>query len=100
MKGIKESQGVNKAPIFTYCKVNSLAIEALALRAAYGHEKYKEGDEDWQNFTRVQDGDFEYSNAMFRHALGIGEDSEEEHLIAAAWNSVARLEIFLRAKKN
>jgi hypothetical protein len=98
-EGIKESQSVKKAPIFTYCKVNSLALEALAFRALYGHEKYKESDSDWQNFTRVPNAEEEYSNSMFRHALNIGEDeTEEQHLIASAWNAVSRLEIFLRNK--
>ena len=99
-EGVKESQSVSKAPIFTYCKVNSLALEALAFRALYGHEKYKETDQDWQNFTRVPNAEQEYGEALFRHALNIGEDeTEEQHLIASAWNAVARLEIFLRNKK-
>ena len=95
--GKKESQTVEKAPIFTYCKVNKNALEALALRALHGHKKYEIGD-DWENFTRVPNGDFEYSNSQFRHALEIGEDTEEEHLVSAAWNAVSRLEIYLRNK--
>lgn len=96
-KGIKESQSIEKSPIFTYCKVNKNALEALALRALYGHIKYKETDEDWQNFTRVTNASEEYANAEFRHALEIGgEEDEKEHLIASAWNAVARLEIYLR----
>ena len=71
------------------------AIEALSLRSLYGHEKYEKGD-DWENFSRVENGEFEYSNAQFRHALGIGEDSEKDHYIAEAWNAVAKLEIYLR----
>lgn len=100
--GIKETQTTVKAPIFTYCKVNKNALEALAFRALYGHEKYNKNgqDEDWQNFSRVPNGDFEYSNAEFRHALEIGQDeNEEQHLVASAWNSIARLEIYLRNKK-
>ena len=99
LQGIKESQAVKKAPIFTYCKVNRNAIEALSLRALYGHEKYEKGD-DWENFSRVPNGDFEYSNSLFRHALGIGEEDEETHLVASAWNAIARLEIYLRNKLN
>ena len=98
--GVKESQDVKKAPIFTYCKVNKNAIEALALRALYGHEKYKETDKDWQNFTRVPNALEEYGNASFRHALNIGEEDEETHLIAEAWNAVAKLEVYLREKGN
>lgn len=98
--GKKESQTVKKAPIFTFCKQMKSATEALALRSLYGHNKYKEYDKDWQNFSRVEDADFEYSNASFRHALGIGEDSEEDHYIATAWNAIARLEVYLREKNN
>ena len=98
--GIKETQNTVKAPIFTYCKVNKDALEALSLRALYGHEKYnKDGaDHDWKNFTRVPNADFEYSNAMFRHALGVGEDSEFDHLVSSAWNAIARLQIYLMDK--
>lgn len=101
LQGVKESQSVDKAPIFTYCKVNKNALEALAFRALYGHKKYNKNgeDEDWQNFTRVPNAEEEYANAEFRHALRIGgEETEEEHLVASAWNAVARLEIFLRNK--
>lgn len=93
--GKKESQTVKKAPIFTYCKQMKNAIEALSLRSLYGHEKYEKGD-DWENFSRVENGEFEYANASFRHALGIGEEDEKNHLIAEAWNAVAKLEIYLR----
>lgn len=96
--GKKESQTVEKAPIFTYCKQMKNAVEALALRSLYGHKRYEKGD-DWENFSRVENGEFEYSNAEFRHALGIGEDSDEEHYVASAWNAVARLELYLRNKK-
>ena len=100
LQGVKESQSVDKAPIFTYCKVNKNALEALSLRALYGHKKYKETDQDWQNFTRVPNALEEYANASFRHALGIGEEDEETHLVAEAWNAVAKLEVFLRDKLN
>ena len=100
LQGVKESQSVDKAPIFTYCKVNKNALEALSLRALYGHKKYKETDQDWQNFTRVPNALEEYGNAEFRHALNIGEEDEETHLIASAWNAVAKLEVFLRNKLN
>lgn len=98
LQGLKESQNVEKAPVFTYCKVNKNAIEALSLRALYGHKKYEE-ENDWENFSRVPNGDFEYANSLFRHALEIGGDEDEEqHLISAAWNAVARLEIYFRKK--
>jgi hypothetical protein len=98
IEGVKESQSVKKAPIFTYCKQMKNAIEQLAFRSEYGHNKYLEFDADWQNFSRVKNGDEEYGNAQFRHALGIGEDTELEHYVASAWDAVARLEIYLRNK--
>jgi len=95
-KGIKESQTVEKAPIFTYCKQMKNAIEQLALRSLMGHKRYEVGD-DWENFARVPNGDMEFANAEFRHALEIGgEETQLEHLVASAWNAVSRLEIHLR----
>ena len=96
--GKKESQTVKKAPIFTFCKQMKSAIEEMAFRTEYGHNKYIEFDADYNNFTRVDNGDEEYGNAQFRHALGIGDDSELEHYVASAWDAVARLEIYLRNK--
>jgi Domain of unknown function (DUF5664) len=97
-EGVKLSP--EKAPIFTYCNQFKNAIEQLALRSKYGHDKYKETDADWRNFARVPNADFEYSNAEFRHALGLGNDKESEldHLTAAAWNAVARLQIYIEKR--
>lgn len=93
--GRKDSK--EKAPIYTFCKQFKLAIEQLALRSKYGHEKYLEQDGDWQNFTRVDNPDYEYGNAEFRHALGLGDDEDElQHYVATAWNSIARLEMYLK----
>lgn len=97
-QGKKDSKTEKKPNIFTYCQVNKLAIIALAERMQLGHEKYEEGL-DYENFKRVENADFEYANAMFRHALGVGEDSELEHLVAQAWNSVARLQIYLEGNE-
>ena len=77
--GKKETQTVKKAPIFTFCKQMKNAVEKLALRSLYGHEKYEKGD-DWSNFARVPNADFEYSNSQFRHALEIGGEETEEDL--------------------
>ena len=96
--GKKESQTVKKAPIFTFCKQMKNAIEEMAFRTEYGHNKYIEFDADYDNFARVDNGDEEYGNAQFRHALGIGEDSELEHYVASAWNAIAKLELYLRNK--
>lgn len=95
--GVKYHAG--KAPIFTFCKQFKGAIEQLALRSLYGHEKYIEYDADWQNFARVPDGDETYANANFRHALEIGDDEDYlEHLKASAWSAIARLQCHLNEK--
>lgn len=95
MTGEKHSK--DKAPIYTFCLQFKNAIEQLALRSKYGHEKYLEQDKDWLNFTRMEDPDYEYGNAQFRHALGIGDDEDElQHKVAEAWNSIAKLEMFLQ----
>jgi len=75
------------------------AIEQLALRTEYGHNKYLQHDADYNNFARVPNGDEEYGNAVFRHALGLGDDSELDHYVASAWDAIARLEIYLRKEK-
>lgn len=87
----------DKAPVLTYCRQFSLAIEQLALRSKKGHQKYIDTDADWQNFSRIENPNFEYGNAMLRHAMGIGDDEDElGHYAAAAWNAVADLEMYLR----
>ena len=88
-----------KPPVFTFCMQFKDAIAELANRSRQGHEKYIETDADWRNFERVENPDFEYSNAMFRHAIGLGEeDNEFEHYIATAWNAIARLQCYIRNK--
>lgn len=95
MAGRKDSK--DKAPIYTFCMQFKGAMEQLAYRTQYGHEKYIEQDKDYMNWSRVEDGDFQYSNAMFRHALGIGEDEDElQHYVATAWDAIARLENYLK----
>lgn len=89
----------DKAPIYTFCKQFTEAMEALALRSLYGHIKYIETDKDWKNFERIENPDYEYGNASFRHALGIGDDEDEkEHYIATAWNAIARLQTYLKER--
>jgi hypothetical protein len=72
------------------------AIEKVGQRSQFGHLKYLEHDADWLNYKRVPNGYEEYSNACMRHLLELGdEDSELEHHVATAWNSLARLQIYL-----
>lgn len=93
--GVKYSD--DKPPIYTLNKQFSNAIAAVSMRSLGGHNKYLEYDEDWQNFSRVDNPDYEYANAMFRHALSMGgNESEIAHLAASAWDALARLEMAIR----
>lgn len=95
MKGNKYSD--DKPPVFTVCNQFKNAISAIAMRSLAGHNKYKETDKDWENFSRVGNPDYEYSNAQFRHALGLlGNESKIGHLAASAWDAMARLEMAIR----
>lgn len=93
--GVKYSD--TKPPIFTMMNQFSYAMVALAARSEAGHEKYKEHDQDWQNFSRVPDAINQYNNGAIRHLLGLcGNETEIGHKAAAAWNLVAALELEIR----
>lgn len=95
MEGQKHSN--HKPPIFTYISQFKHAMAVLSARMEYGHRKYIDTDADYQNFARVPNPDFEYSNAMIRHALELfGDESELGHKAATAWDAVARLEVAIR----
>lgn len=97
MKGQKYSQA--KPKLGTVLKVFKNAFVLVSARAEGGHEKYLETDSDWQNFSRVENPDESYLNAELRHSLELfGTESEEklDHLAAAAWSALARLEIAVR----
>lgn len=101
----KSAQGVkyskSKAPMGKILKQFPLALEAIAYRSGYGHEKYKDTDLDWKNFKRVPDAVNEYEDAIVRHLACIGEPHETEldHLKAAAWNILAKLQLILEQQK-
>lgn len=94
-KGKKFSK--DKAPMGQMIKQFPLALEAVAMRSKFGHEKYKETDHDWMNFKRVENAEQQYLSAAIRHIAGLGEEEETplEHLKAAAWNILATLQITL-----
>jgi len=78
------------------------ALKAIAEVSLYGHEKY-ELDNDWDNFSRVENAEERYSNAMFRHYFEKNSndlESFKSHLSHAAWNLLAELEIKLRKLEN
>ncbi|CAM0009462.1 endolysin [Vibrio phage K373] len=76
------------------------ALMSVAEVGTFGAKKYTEGG--WQH---VEDGFKRYDDAGMRHFLkrGMGEefdeDSELPHLAHEAWNALAKLELYLRDKK-
>lgn len=76
-----------------------LALTEVAKVGTFGAKKYSRGG--WQH---VDDGFNRYSAAMLRHYFqenyeDIDEDSQMFHIAQTAWNALARLEYFLREKK-
>lgn len=93
-KGVKLSQ--EKAPMGKLLRQFPLALEAVAFRSKFGHEKYIETDKDWLNFKRVPDAIEEYEDAIVRHLAEIGDEEDSlGHLAAAAWNILAKLQLKL-----
>lgn len=92
--GMKESLLVDKLPMHTVItKQFPLALQQIANRSIYGHKKYEEYDYDWMNFKRVPNAVAEYQEAVIRHLMNIGPETPYEHLIAAAWNLLAIIQI-------
>lgn len=79
------------------------ALKAIAECSLYGHEKYKDVDQDWLNCQRLENPIERYSDAMMRHFLDSGADfkaidagekgSQLEHIKHAAWNMMQLLEM-------
>jgi len=73
------------------------ALSAVADVGTYGAVKYTRN-----GWVEVADGQFRYTNAMYRHLLkeAAGEvqdpDSNLLHAAHTAWNALARLELMLR----
>lgn len=87
-----------KAPIFRGCiSYFPKAMAAVATVSAFGASKYA-----WKGWENVDDGYNRYSDAMVRHLTYEGEgevldpDSGLLHAAHAAWNALARLELFLK----
>ena len=104
LKGIKNDKG--KLPYYTVLfKQFPLAIKEVIKCSSAGHNKYKETDLDWQNFSRLPDSDSRYKNAALRHLTEEGEVEDMKdyggmtHEGAVIWNLLADLEIKLRNNK-
>lgn len=104
-QGLKNDQ--NKLPLGTVIqKQFPNAIEAIAKCSEFGHKKYSESDNDWLNYQRIDDAMFRYTNATIRHFFAEGGDNDKidkdsslPHIYQTAWNAIARLEVYLKNKK-
>lgn len=105
MTGQKFSQ--DKLPLGTMILTQfPKALMEVARCTAAGNVKYKKFDEDWLNFSRVENPKFQYTNAALRHLMEaethtFNEDMKEydpkvRHLAQSAWNLLCRLEVELR----
>lgn len=99
--GVKNDS--SKLPYYTVLfKQFPNAIREVVKCSQAGHNKYNETDKDWQNFSRLDNADIRYKEAMIRHMTeeGIVDDMEEfgemTHEAAVVWNALADLEIKLR----
>lgn len=74
------------------------ALEAIVMCSQYGHEKYKETDKDYLNYTRVNGGSKTYADAGLRHRLHQGNDLESglPHQFHVAWNALAELQLWIQ----
>lgn len=97
--GIKYDGG--KSPVFRGAlSYFPRALSAVADVSAFGAKKYA-----WKGWEKVDDGYDRYSDALARHlaAEGKGEcydpDSKLSHAAHAAWNSLARLELLIKAEE-
>ena len=101
--GVKNDSG--KLPYYIVLfKQFPNALEEVMKCSQAGNNKYHETDKDWMNFSRVENADTRYKNAMLRHLREEGsvEDMEQyggmTHEAAVVWNALADLEVNLRKK--
>ena len=88
----------NKAQLSLLFKQFPKALEAIVRCSEYGHEKYKETDFDYLNYTRVEGGSKTYADASLRHRMEIGNDFESglPHQFHSAWNALAELQLWIQ----
>ena len=96
-EGVKHNNG--KPQISLLFRQFPKALEAIAKCSEYGHEKYKDTDQDYLNYQRVEGGSKAYADAGLRHRLfkeGTTDlDSQLPHSYHTCWNALAELELLL-----
>ena len=92
----KENKG--KPQLSLLFKQFPKALEAVTRCSEYGHNKYKDVDQDHLNFTRVGGGSKTYADAGLRHRIEQGVDSESglPHAYHVCWNALAELELWIK----
>lgn len=98
-KGVKHNQ--HKLPMSKLFKQFPRALQAVILTSCYGHNKYKEADQDWMNFSRVEGGSESYWDADIRHQLDrevYGEEDESKlpHIFHEAFDKLAKCELWIQ----
>ena len=100
-KGVKNDS--DKLPYYTVLfKQFPLALKEVIKCSKAGNQKYHATDTDWQNFSRLENSDTRYKDAMLRHMSETGqvedmmEYGEMTHEAAVVWNALADLEVKLR----
>jgi hypothetical protein len=85
--GVKHDTGKIKAGILAEFPNAMLAIAEVG---TFGANKYSRG-----NWKKVDDAEQRYMDAMWRHLLTAGKDSESglDHLAHFVWNAMAVLEL-------
>lgn len=96
--GAKADAGKSEYDMALFSFPNALAhVDRVG---KFGAKKYTKG-----GFLTVPNGEVRYNNAGIRHNIkhlsgeAVDEDSGELHLAHKAWNALAELELYLRAKK-
>lgn len=96
--GAKADAGKSEYDMALFSFPNALAhVDRVG---KFGVKKYTKG-----GFLSVPNGEARYNNAGIRHNIkhlsgeAVDEDSGELHLAHKAWNALAELELYLRAKK-
>lgn len=90
-----------KLPMSKLFKQFPRALQAVVLTSCYGHDKYKNSDQDWMNFSRVKGGNESYFDADIRHQLDreiYGEDDESglPHVFHEAFDKLAKCELWIK----
>lgn len=91
----------NKPEIWRMLQQFPLALEQVTKCSMFGHEKYKNNDGDWQNFSRLDNAYERFSNSLCRHIMegGLNDESNLDNDAHVAWNALARLEVKLRKER-